>query len=81
MRHTGIGPVETDVNVKHLLLAAGKLFARPARFKLRHRPFELGIAGAHLLFVGALAVPQAVGRRGGADGFGHIQRFGQPVHL
>ena len=65
------GAVQAGVDFQHFALAAAERFGR--RFAIHaHRPFQFGVAGAHLLLVGALGVPQAVGGRGLADGFAYI---------
>ena len=74
------GAVQAGVDFQHFTLTAAERFGR--RFAIHaHRPFQFGVACAHLLLVGALGVPQAVGGRGLADGFAYIKRFGQGVDL
>ena len=74
------GTVQTAVNRQHFALPPFEIFGLLVGWDV-HRPFQFGITRAHLLFVGALSVPQAVGGDGFPYRLDNVQTFGQTVNL
>ena len=74
------GFVQEGVNFQDFALPAFKFFGA-VRTVNAHRPFEFGIACAHLFFVRALGIPKSVGRHGFLDGLSDVQFGGNLINL